>query len=66
MHDSAHPSDDHGSSLHGLLGTGRSRVSAVGAMRARDVSRSRPSDIAAAEKRAAAMIAARVGGHRSR
>jgi hypothetical protein len=64
MQDDDQPFDDPISPLHGLLGSGRSRVSTIGAMRARDVSRTTPTLRAAAEDAAAALIAARLGGQR--
>lgn len=53
---------DHAASLHQLVGAGRSRLSLIGAMRTRDVSRPTPGDVAAAEQRAIDLIAARVSG----
>lgn len=49
-------------SLHQLVGAGRSRLSIVGAMRAREVSRPTPSHLDDAEARAPGVIAARLGG----
>lgn len=53
---------EHSTSLHQLVGAGRSRLSLIGAMRTRDVSRPTPVDLAAAEQRAIDLIAARVSG----
>lgn len=53
---------DHPSYLGQLVGAGRSRLSLVGAMRARDVSHPTSTDLGAAEQRATALIAARLAG----
>src|SRR4051812_39554256 len=43
---------DEGGALHGLVGSGPSRVGVSGSMRARDVSRPRPEDVSTAERAA--------------
>lgn len=53
---------DHLGSLHELVGAGGSRVSIVGAMRARDVCRPTAAQLADAEQRAAGILLARLAG----